>query len=277
MKTMQSTQTRIVAMIALLATLAISFSEMGNAYHGFLDLRAALLVFLAPVFVLVLFGKQELQLRSSIKRLSQLRKLNTRQLVAELVSQTPAARSQYGFSHTVRFSENHADPMVRYAGSIFGGRFNADELSRLLVQKIEAEDAEWQDLNSALGFLTKMAPYFGMLATVIGMIKVLQDMNDFTKISGSIALAMEGTLYGLLSFTLLYSPLQRYISGCREQILKRNELIARWFVLISQQADPIYIERDLQSLAAAERQAGTFAAPAAVSDSMVQNAVRGLS
>lgn len=237
---------RIGALVALIAVLAVSFSELGSSFDGFLDLRAALLVFLAPIFLLIVFGKQRIRLRSLIGRMSQLRKLDNRQLIDELVRQTAAARSQSGFLHTVRFSEGHSDPMVRYAGDLYGGRFNAEELSRLLVQKIQTEDAEWQDLSSALGFLTKMAPYFGMLATVIGMIKLLQNMNDFTKISGNIALAMEGTLYGLLSFTLLYSPLQRFVSGCREEILKRNELIARWFVLVNQQADPAYIERELQ-------------------------------
>lgn len=276
MKLMQSLQVRIAALIALLVTLGISFSELGNAFHAFIDLRAALLVFFAPILVLILFGKQDIQLRASVARISQLRRLSTAQLVSELMSQTPAARGQYGFLHTVRFSENHSDPMVQYAGNLFGGRFSPEELSRLLVQKIQAEDAQWQNLNSALGYLTKMAPYFGMLATVIGMIKVLQDMNDFTKISGNIALAMEGTLYGLLSFTLLYSPLQRYISDCREQILKRNELIARWFILVSQEADPTYIERDLSSLAAGENQVTSIPARD-IPDSAVQATARGIS
>ncbi len=248
MNTSQKMLTRVMAFAALAVTLGVAWSEIGSAYHGVFDLRAILLVFFSPVLVLALFGRREPNLRGLLWRHRQLRKLSNRALADELIRNTSAARGQYAFSHTVRLSESHADPMVRYAGGLFSARFGGDELSRLLLQRVQTEDAEWQSLGSALGFLTKMAPYFGMVATVIGMIKLLENMSDFTRISGSMALAMQGTLYGLLSFTLLYSPLQRYVSDCREELLKRNEMVARWFVLLSQQADPAYIERDLRSL-----------------------------
>ena len=42
-------------------------------------------------------------------------------------------------------------------------------------------------MDLIFGFLAKMAPYFGMLATVIGMISLLKNMQDFSKISSSMA------------------------------------------------------------------------------------------
>jgi flagellar motor component MotA len=250
--------TRITAALGLAATLGIAFSEAGSTYRGYFDLRAGLLVFAAPVLVLTLFQKQPLRLRSLVARLSRLRSQTPEDLGSELSRNSAAARGQYGFSHVARFSEGHADPLVRYAGALYSSRFDGDEIARLLTQRIQAEDSEWQAVGAALGFLTKMAPYFGMLATVIGMIKLLENMNDFTRISGSMALAMQGTLYGLLSFTLLYSPLQRYVTGCRDEALKRNELVARWFVLLAEQADPAYIERDMGS-----HESGAVALPVA--------------
>lgn len=242
--------TRFTAFVGLLLTLLITFSKAGDAFHGYFDVRAALLVFAAPLLVMALFGKREPQPRRMLRRLFGVRKLETRELARELESETTASRGTYGFSHTARFAESHADPMVRYAGELFSARFSPNELARLLSQRIQSEDAEWQSMSSTLGFLAKMAPYFGMLATVIGMIKLLENMNDFSHISGSMALAMQGTLYGLLSFTLIYAPLQRLAAERREQHLRRNELIARWFVMISDQTEAAYIERDLNSLVA---------------------------
>lgn len=248
MKQSKSTLTRLAAFAGLILTLVITFSEVGDAFGSYFDVRAALLVFAAPLLVMALFAKHEPQPRRMLGRLLGARKSGLFELARELEQETAAARGSYGFTHTARFAEKHADPMVRYAGELFSARFSPSELARLLSQRIAAEDAEWTAMSSTLGFLAKMAPYFGMLATVIGMIKLLENMSDFSRISSSMALAMQGTLYGLFSFTLVYAPLQRLASEGREQRLRRNELIARWFVMIADQTEAAYIERDLRSL-----------------------------
>src|SRR6185437_8285523 len=105
----------------------------------------------------------------------------------DLAKNTPLARGQFGFSHTLKMAENHPDALVKYAGDLYSAKFTAEEMEDLLVRRIQAEDNQWQNLCSAFGFLAKMAPYFGMLAPVIGMVKLLENLTDFTKISGSMA------------------------------------------------------------------------------------------
>jgi flagellar motor component MotA len=165
----------------------------------------------------------------------------------ELERNTGMARGQYGYSHLLKMTESHLDSTVRYAGEIFSARFSTEELAQLLMRRLEAEDAQWQTAYSAFGFLAKMAPYFGMMATVIGMVKLLENMSDFSGISTNMALAMQGTLYGLVSFLLIYSPMQRFFQEVRIQIMKRNEMVVKWFILISEQADPTFIQKELRS------------------------------
>jgi len=237
-----------ISLLGVVFTLKLAFSSGADSFHYF-DIRAALLVFAMPVFVLILFEKEGLNWRHVTSRARETVFLDIASLRKQLSDQTSAATGQYSTSHLLKMTENHRDSFVRFAGGLVTARFNSEEISRLLAQRIEAEDHQWSSVGETFGFMAKMAPYFGMLATVIGMVKLLENMSDFTKISGSMALAMQGTLYGLVSFTLLYSPLLKLLSGWREQIRKRNEMIAHWFILVSSRAESAYIREDLHSSA----------------------------
>lgn len=262
MRTTRTLFWKAIAFVGIIAVFRIAAGETPQSFHGYFDLRAGLLVFIAPLFVLILFQKQSIHWPALVNRMRQTFKINTPDLIQELERNTPLARGQFGFAHVVKWSENHSDSIVRYSGELYAARFQSDEIAKLLVQKIQSEDTQWQALCAASGFLAKMAPYFGMLATVMGMIKLLEHMTDFTQISGSMALAMQGTLYGLVSFTLVYSPLQRFFMDFREQNLKRNEAIARWFVQVAQQADPTYIQQDLRTFEFSSRSQQATARPA---------------
>ncbi len=94
-------------------------------------------------------------------------------------------------------------------------------------------------------YLGKMAPYFGMVATVLGMIRVLKTISDFTNISAHVGTAMAGTLYGLFMFVLVYSPLAKAMASYREELMKRNELIGRWLQFTLERQDAAFIMEDL--------------------------------
>jgi flagellar motor component MotA len=239
---------KAIALISLILVFRLANQDTETTTQSAIDHRAALLVFIAPICVFVFFQKESLRLSFILKRIRELFQKDTDSLSLELEKSTLQARGQYGYSYMTKMSENHPDSTVRYAGEIFSARFSSQEMAQLLMQKIQTEESYWQNICSSIGFLAKMAPYFGMLATVLGMIKLLENMSDFSHISASMALAMQGTLYGLVSFTVFYSPLQRYFSELKNQILRRNEMIARWFVSVTQQIDPAYIQQEVRSL-----------------------------
>jgi biopolymer transport protein ExbB/TolQ len=237
---------RLGAFIALAAILVVTLSnQAGQAFHGGLDLRAGLLVFVAPVLVSIFYSSDRFPLGWALARWQEQRKMPNEHLARALSEATEAALGTYGASRILRLTEDANDSFLAYAGEIHATRFKREEMAHLLMRRIEQEDRAFQELSASLGFLAKMAPYFGMLATVIGMIQLLGNMSDFTKISGGMALAMQGTLYGLVSFTLLYSPLQKLVLGFRSRFEKRNELIARWFVLVADRADVAFIRHEL--------------------------------
>ncbi len=247
MKSLTKIGLKLVAFIGLGITLKLAFQETGLGENSYVDVRAALLVFIAPVLILILFQKEALSLSVLLGRWRQISARNNEELLKELEEQTPTARGPFGYSHIVKMSESHPDSMIQFAGEIYSARFSSEELAQLLTRRSQAEDQQWGTLYSSLSFLAKMAPYFGMMATVIGMVKLLENMADFSKIGPSMTLAMQGTLYGLMSFLMAYSPLQRLCQEIRNQIVQRNEMIIRWFILVSEQTDPTFIQQELHA------------------------------
>lgn len=234
----------IFGIVLLIGIFIAAFSEEIDVVEA-IDLRAVILVFLAPLATVLVFQKARIPWQLLFQRMRELRGKSTEKLCQELERETDQSTGSYGRSHVLKLTENHQDSTLNYAGSLLAARFEHQELDELLAEKIEQEDDAWLAAANLFGFLAKMAPYFGMVATVIGMVRLLQNMNDFSKISGGIAMAMQGTLFGLLSFAILYAPLQRLITDYRDEVLKRNQILARWILMVEQRMDPELIKRRL--------------------------------
>lgn len=246
MKNLFISPLRIIGAAGIIVIMIYAFSS-GDGSFGWFDIKAASLVFITPIFLLMVFHKDTVSIKGLWSRLQELKKTETDSLHAALISSSQSAEG-VRLSSLVQFTEQSGDSFVRYAGNLALSRFESEEMKMLLAARIQSEDWQWQKMINSMGFLAKMAPYFGMLATVIGMISLLKNLNDFAHISGSMALAMQGTLYGLISFTMVYSPMQKFLQGCRDEILRRNEMVARWVISLVERADPAFISMELQSL-----------------------------
>lgn len=241
-----SASLRLIGVLCVLGVFYIVSQDLSWLKLGFIDVKAALLVFVMPWLVLMVFRKDRISIRLLASRFQEGRKVSNQELVSEMLALTEQLNKGGVRADMVKISEGHADSFMRYCAGLFNSKFETDELATLMQQRIQREDEAWQGLNLVFGFLAKMAPYFGMLATVIGMIHLLEDMQDFSNISSSMALALQGTLYGLISFTIVFSPIQKWVSGFREWSFKRNSLVAQWFVLLSAQRDPALIRANLE-------------------------------
>lgn len=243
---------RLVFLALLALALWVAFAEDAEKWAAQIgldiDIRAAVLVFCTPVLVLGLFQKEKISIVELLRRSFQLFKQSNEVLTEELKKQALVGQGQFGYSQMIQWIEKQSDSFVQFAGSLFVSRYSPKEMAKILAVRAKAEDAHWQAICSASAFLSKMAPFFGMLATVIGMIHLMKEMDDFSKVSESMGLAMQGTLYGLISFSLLYAPMQKYLTGIREQIAQRNEVITRWFLLMSQQTEATYIQEEMRAV-----------------------------
>jgi chemotaxis protein MotA len=90
----------------------------------------------------------------------------------------------------------------------------------------------------------KIAPALGLLGTVIGLIEVLQSLEDPTKIGPAMSLALMTTAFGSVLGSLVFTPLAGRLEHQNTLFLETNKLLMnRVSVLIKRE------DRQLNSMA----------------------------
>jgi len=123
------------------------------------------------------------------------------------------------------------------------------------VRDIMDLEAEWQKARHAdgkrmLDAVGSMAPAFGMIGTLVGLVQMLQNLSDPSKIGGGMATALLTTLYGAMAANMVCIPLagKLEVRALEEALLR--ELMTEGVVAIQSGEGPQLIKEKLKSFIA---------------------------
>lgn len=142
-----------------------------------------------------------------------------------------------GFSHSYmanvfRFVIDGVDPKV------------IEEVFREEIQKDEEKMMSGAKLfTDAGGF----APTIGILGAVLGLIHVMGNLTDTTKLGTGIAIAFVATLYGVGSANLIFLPLANKFKRIVQAEVKTKEMILHGALSIVKGYNPYIIQEQLKS------------------------------
>jgi chemotaxis protein MotA len=124
--------------------------------------------------------------------------------------------------------------------------FNADT-----VRDIMDLEAEWQRQRHSMGkkLLDQMgafAPAFGMIGTLVGLVLMLQNLDDPSKIGGGMATALLTTLYGAMASNMVFLPLAGKLEVRAKQEALLRELMIEGIVAIQSGEKPQLIKEKLK-------------------------------
>ena len=84
----------------------------------------------------------------------------------------------------------------------------ADTVQAILTNEIDYIQARHMTGAEVMAVAGKYAPAFGMIGTIIGLIQMLQSMEDPSSIGPSMAVALITTFYGAVLSNVIFLPLQ---------------------------------------------------------------------
>ncbi len=100
-----------------------------------------------------------------------------------------------------------------------------------------------------------MAPAFGMIGTLIGLIQMLQNMSDPSAIGAGMAVALLTTFYGALSSNLIYIPFGTKLDNRSKEEVALKSLMIEGIIAIQSGDKPALVKEKLKSfLAPKERE-----------------------
>jgi len=121
----------------------------------------------------------------------------------------------------------------------------------LIQQIMESELEAIEDRHGAgkalFDNIGRFAPAFGMIGTLIGLVKMLANMDDPSKIGAGMAIALLTTMYGALLANLVALPLAEKLGKRSAEELLLKSIILRGVMAIQSGDNPRVVEQKLKT------------------------------
>ncbi|MHC4942912.1 MAG: motility protein A [Planctomycetota bacterium] len=101
--------------------------------------------------------------------------------------------------------------------------------------------------KSILDNMGAAAPAFGMIGTLIGLVQMLQSLDDPSKIGGGMAIALITTFYGAIMANVVFLPLAGKLGQREKEELLIRQIITEGIIAIQTGDQPQLVEEKLKS------------------------------
>lgn len=119
------------------------------------------------------------------------------------------------------------------------------EIADIRVLILRYENQIQFALNQQIKTLQMVAaagPSMGLLGTVLGLIKLLAELQDFTKLAPNMALALLTTLYGIFC-SIMASPMISHLENKQTLLIRSYEQVLFWIDMVQGKKPSFYLEQ----------------------------------
>jgi chemotaxis protein MotA len=133
-----------------------------------------------------------------------------------------------------------------------GLRLVVDRVDRELITAIMTSEMKYADKKKELDkdvvkVMSVFAPAFGMIGTLIGLVLMLQSLDDVSTIGPNMSVALITTLYGALISNGIFLPWSNILETARKNELVLYEMVRDGILFIEKNERAEFIEQDLMN------------------------------
>jgi chemotaxis protein MotA len=133
---------------------------------------------------------------------------------------------------------------------VAGGVLTEREIRTTLEQRLKTVETRYMEEANMFRIIGRFPPAFGLLATTLGMIAVLQKIGspDSQKLIGpAMSIGLIGTLYGIALANLVFIPIAEALAERTREEVALRRIILEGCCLLKQQVNPIALREQLNS------------------------------
>ena len=166
-------------------------------------------------------------------------------LIAKIVEWSNTARKQ-GLLGLEPMIDREPDPFVRKALQLLVDGSEPDAISN--VMNVELHVREHADITAAKVFegMGVYSPTLGIIGAVLGLMAVMQNLADPTKLGHGIAAAFTATVYGIGLANQFFLPVSAKLKVIIQRQSQMREMVIDGMLSIAQGENPRAIESKLQ-------------------------------
>ncbi len=167
------------------------------------------------------------------------------QRVARLVEWSRSAR-KLGLLALEPLLESESDPFARKGLQMLVDGAEPDMIRGVL--EVDLGTLEQRDLAAAKVFegMGIYAPTLGIIGAVMGLMAVMQNLADPSKLGSGIAAAFVATIYGIASANLFFLPVAAKLKSTIAEDVRGKEMLIEGLIAIAQGENPRNIEARLR-------------------------------
>lgn len=217
----------IIGLVAALILFGWSLiSSSGGDTLTFYDAASVIMVIGGATFVTLVSCRLErfLALFQITKKAFFIGHRKPHELISELVKLADTARRE-GVLSLQNVIPKLPDRFLANGIQMVVDGVDADTTRQVLDLEIDAIDQRHGEGKSVIDQLGKYAPAFGMIGTLVGLVVMLKNMDDVSKIGPGMAVALLTTLYGAIVANVFCLPFVDKLSAKHDEELLNLEIM----------------------------------------------------
>ena len=120
-----------------------------------------------------------------------------------------------------------------------------DVIKRILYTNMDQVESRHEDGIGIFERWAKLAPAFGMIGTLLGLIGMMVNLEDTSSIGPNMAVALVTTLYGSVFANLILSPIQFKLEDRHKEEMQIKEIMVQGILSIQSGDNPRILEDKL--------------------------------
>lgn len=165
-------------------------------------------------------------------------------LIQQVVEWSNTARKQ-GLLGLEPMVQQQSDPFLKKGLQLLVDGAEPDTIRNMLEIDLDTQqhgDSAAAKVFEAMGIY---APTLGIIGAVLGLMAVMKNLADPSKLGHGIAAAFTATIYGIASANMLFLPAANKLKGVIHRRGKERELVIEGLLAIAQGENPRNIEAKL--------------------------------
>ncbi|MBL8446042.1 MAG: flagellar motor protein [Zoogloeaceae bacterium] len=169
-------------------------------------------------------------------------------LIEQIVGWSHVARKE-GLLALENQMQSEADPFVRKGIQLLVDGVEPERLREVLEVEIGTWETQMKHAARIWESAGGYAPTVGILGAVMGLIHVMENLSDPSKLGAGIAVAFVATIYGVGSANLVFLPMAKKLLAHIGRLVSMREMLVDGLVGIANGDNPRIIESRLQGYA----------------------------
>lgn len=169
---------------------------------------------------------------------------NRKALVREINLWSNTARRE-GFLSLETYMRAHRDPFTVKGLRLIIDGIDPIKLREILEVEIYTYEAEQRQAIKIWEAAGGYSPTIGILGAVLGLIHVMENLSDPTKLGSGIAVAFVATIYGVGFANLIFLPVSNRLRSIVNQAIAQREMVTEALLAIATGENSRIIEERL--------------------------------